>query len=856
MDDALAAAAETGWVLSTDFGGRVRRFGTDALPVSIGGTAADDITIAGVEGSIRIGTLDGVFFVDPPRGLRNLRIDGVPVTATRKLADGDVIALDSARLVCRISAGRLTLGIDARVTAGDTSPPDLDELARASAGGRGEEMEITPIAFRPDAGQGSRAHSRLPSPAATIVSAVFAVLAVLAWFAFTAKSVELEFDPQPTSFALPGTFLKLHLADRLLLRSGEHRVTAQLAGYYPLDTKIDVGEGSDQSIKLALTKLPGKISLEAAPDLEAQVAVDGRPLGSTPLTADITPGKHRFEFSAKRYLAEVRELDVVGGGEAQTLRVEMTPSWAPVSLVTDPPGAAVYVDGEQYVDGGPSVDGGAGVAGGQTAVSGPSVGAEPSVRAGQGVTTPATLELEAGNHVLEVRLEGYNVWQDTIGVVANQPQTLPSVKLTQADGRIALSTTPAAASVTIDGEFQGRTPLTLRLKPGRKHELTIAKPGYETVNRSLSVEADSGRKLGIDLVAQYGDVEVQSTPAGAEVWVDGDRRGVTPAKLELTAVAHRIEVRQEGFATQTGNVTPRPGFAQTLSFELPELNSGTGGGYPAAIKTGLGQELKLIPAGEFTMGSPRSEKRRRSNEVQRKVKLSRAFYLGAREVTNAEFREFKADHDSGSFSGVSLNDDAQPVVHVKWADAAQFMNWLSIKDGLQPVYEPKDGDWVPARPLRNGYRLPTEAEWEWAARFAKRDTPLVYPWGDAFPAPDRSGNFADVSAAEVLPTTLVVYSDGFPVSAPAGSFPADALGIFDLGGNVAEWVQDFYEIALNADASGKPEIDPLGPADGRFHVVRGSSWRSATVTDLGLAYRDYSGDEREDLGFRIARNLE
>lgn len=818
--DAIAAA-DGAWVVSTDFGGRVRRFAADALPLSIGGTAADDITIAGIEGSIRIGSLDGVFFVDPPRGMRNLRIDGVPVTATRKLADGDVIALDSARLVCRIAPGRLTLGIEARVTAGDTAPPDLDELARASArGAAAEELEITPIAFRPETGQGSRARSRVPTPAATIVGAVFAVLAVLAWFAFTAKSVAIDFEPQPTSFSLPGTLLKLQLADRLLLRSGKHRVTAELAGYYPLDTTIEVGEEPDQSIKLALTKLPGKISLVAAPDIEARVSVDGRALGTTPLTADIPPGKHRFEFAADRYLGEVRELDVIGGGEAQTLRVEMTPSWAPVAVATEPPGAEIYVDGQ---------------------ASG---------------TTPATLELDAGEHALEIRLAGYNAWQSRVDVVANQPQTLPSVKLTQADGRIDLSTSPAAASVTVDGEFQGRTPLTLSLKPGRKHELTIAKPGYESVTRSLSVEADSGRKLAIDLVAQYGDVEVKSTPPGAEVWVDGDRRGVTPTKLELTAVTHRIEVRQEGFASKSGEVTPRPGFAQTVSFELPALDAGTGGGYPASIKTGLGQELRLIPAGEFTMGTPRGQQGRRSNEVQRHVKLSRAFYLGTHEVTNAEFRAFKADHDSGAFSGATLNEDDQPVVRVAWGDVAQFLNWLSVKDGLQPVYEPRDGDWVASRPLRNGYRLPTEAEWAWAARFAKRDTPLVYPWGDALPAPDRSGNFADVSAAEILPTTLYVYSDGFKVSAPPGSFPADALGLFDLGGNVAEWVQDYYEIALNTDATGKPEVDPLGPTEGRFHVVRGSSWRSATVQDLRLAYRDYSGDEREDLGFRIARNLE
>lgn len=809
---------EPDWVLTTEVGERVRRFGPEAMPVSIGGSAGDDISIAGVEGSIRIGVLDGVFFVDPARGTRNLRIDGESVTATRKLVDGDVIALDSARLDCRIAGGRITLGIEARVTAGDTAPPDLDELARAA--GPSDEFEITPIAFRPDTEPAPSLRSRMPSSTTAIVAAGFAVLAVLAWFAFTAKSVQLEFEPLPAEVALPGTFFKLRLADRLLLRSGPHRVTAELPGYYPLDTEIVVGRSPDQKIKLSLTKLPGKIALAAEPGIHADVSLDGKPLGRTPFTADIVPGKHRLEFSADRYLSEVRELDVIGEGKRQTLSVMMTPSWAPVSLATQPSGAEVFVDGKP------------------------------------GGTTPARLELDAGKHALEVRLKGYNAWQDSVSVVANQPQELPPVKLTQADGRVALATEPAGAAVSVDREFRGRTPLTLKLTPGRKHELAIAKPGYETVNRELTVEADSGRKLAIDLVAEYGDLEVDSDPKGAEVWIDGKRRAETPAKLRLTAVSHRLEVRRTGFASKTSEVTPRPGFAQSLSFDLVALDQGTGSGYARIIKTKLGQELKLIPAGEFTMGSARGEQGHRSNEIERRVKLSHAFYLGMREVTNAEFRAFKADHDSGSYAGVSLNEDDEPVVRVRWEDAAQFLNWLSIEDGLQPVYEQHDGAWVPVRPLRNGYRLPTEAEWAWAARFAERKQPLIYPWGSTLPPPDRSGNFADVSASGLLPTTLVTYSDGFKAAAPVGSFPADALGLFDLGGNVSEWIQDYYEITIDPDAASKTAVDPLGPTEGRFHVVRGPSWRSATVTDLRLAYRDYSADEREDLGFRIARNLE
>ena len=173
---------------------------------------------------------------------------------------------------------------------------------------------------------------------------------------------------------------------------------------------------------------------------------------------------------------------------------------------------------------------------------------------------------------------------------------------------------------------------------------------------------------------------------------------------------------------------------------------------------------------------------------------------------------------------------------------------------VEPVYEESNGIWRAVRPLRNGYRLPTEAEWAWASRFAERDENATFSWGNAMPPPDRSGNFADVTASSILQTHLVTYNDGFDVAGASGTFPANPAGIFDLGGNVSEWVQDYWEV-------GQPQtetvsVDRLGPEDGRFHVFRGSSWRSSVITELRLAYRNYSETSREDLGFRIARNLE
>jgi formylglycine-generating enzyme required for sulfatase activity len=811
----MSANSEPDWVITIEQLGARLEFGAAELPVTIGSDTAADLRIAGLPGSIQIGRLGAVFFVQAGRNSRNLRVSGESVTSSRELEDGDVIAFDRARLTCRIADGRLTVAAEVVVTAGDTAPPDLYQVGGSSAG----DDVVTPVAFKLPPVGAARPRQRRWNRATIGATVGAAALAVFAWFAFTAKSVALDFDPEPEQFSLPSTVFKLRFGDHLLLRPGSHRVAANLAGYYPLDTRIEVSKASDQSIELKLLKLPGLVTLTTEPEVRARVLLDGMPFGETPLAdAEITPGLHRIELSADRYLSQTLELDVRGASERQSLVAKLTPNWAPVTLATQPPGATVLVDG---------------------------------VEAG---VTPLEMQLTAGERNIELRLPGYNAWSDRVLVSAGMPVVLPDVRLAQADGRVEIVSTPAEANVSIDGEFRGRTPLNIRLTPGRSHRLTLTKPGYETSNRDLSVAADSGRKLTIELTAQYGEIEVASAPAGAEVWVDGERRAATPATLTLTGVNHDIEVRRAGFAAALQKVTPRPGFPQRLEFELIALDQNTGSGYAPTLKTRVGQELKLIPSGSFTMGSSRREQGRRSNEVLRPVRLTKAFYLGVREVTNAELRAFKPDFSSGEFNGNTLNDDGQPAVNVSPAEIMQFLNWLSIQDGLQPVYEEQQGEWVAVRPLRSGYRLPTEAEWEWAARFAGRDAGLVYPWGAELPPPDRSGNYGDISAREILPTTLVTYNDGYPVSAPSGSYEPNPVGVRGLGDNVSEWVQDFY--AIDTAETTTVADDPLGPAEGRFRVVRGASWRSATVPDLRVAARNYSGEPRDDLGFRIARNLE
>jgi formylglycine-generating enzyme required for sulfatase activity len=194
------------------------------------------------------------------------------------------------------------------------------------------------------------------------------------------------------------------------------------------------------------------------------------------------------------------------------------------------------------------------------------------------------------------------------------------------------------------------------------------------------------------------------------------------------------------------------------------------------------------------------------------------------------------------------------VTNVSWSDAIEYCNWLSSQESLTPAYELKFQKWEPVRPAPNGYRLPTEAEWALAIRYQGRREAPVFPWGDRMPPPRNSGNYADQSAEKLVPSVLPGYDDGFASTAPVGSFPPNALGLFDGGGNVAEWVQDYYSVPTPGQT--EPLADPAGPTAGSHHVIRGSSWRHAGILELRLAYREFGTDGRFDVGFRIARNVE
>ena len=155
--------------------------------------------------------------------------------------------------------------------------------------------------------------------------------------------------------------------------------------------------------------------------------------------------------------------------------------------------------------------------------------------------------------------------------------------------------------------------------------------------------------------------------------------------------------------------------------------------------------------------------------------------------------------------------------------------------------------------MSDGYRLLTEAEWEWIARKAGRERQSIFVWGNDDEVPKMAGNLADETSKGMTKFYIPNYNDGYPGISPVGSFQPDRAGLFDVLGNVREWVHDFY--SLEPPKKSELIVDPLGPSYGDVHVVKGSSWRSGTRGVLRSAYREGMGESSTDVGFRVGRYL-
>jgi len=257
-----------------------------------------------------------------------------------------------------------------------------------------------------------------------------------------------------------------------------------------------------------------------------------------------------------------------------------------------------------------------------------------------------------------------------------------------------------------------------------------------------------------------------------------------------------------------------------------------------------------IEPGEFLMGSPGNEDGRDDDEDQHRVRITASFLLGETEVTQALYEAVMGENPStAEYKGLSLLGPEKPVQAVSWLDTVKFCNKLSELGDLEPAYR-ISGDTVTWDRSADGYRLPTEAEWEYAARAGGSDR---YSGTDGASSVCRYGNVSNPTAKSRFDWSWEVFSceDGSQVVSDVGSYQANSWGLHDMTGNVWEWVWDWYGEYPSGTAT-----DPVGPSTGSSRVVRGGSWL-LTPWSARVAFRIgfVPGNRSYGLGFRLARSL-
>lgn len=346
-----------------------------------------------------------------------------------------------------------------------------------------------------------------------------------------------------------------------------------------------------------------------------------------------------------------------------------------------------------------------------------------------------------------------------------------------------------------------------------------------------------------------------------------DDSGPRPRRVGLYTAAASVAVLMVLIAFGMSMIGPKMDQKGQLTFS-------TRSEPPKTLTNTVGMKLVLIPAGEFLMGSPDSDKDAEGDEKpQHRVKISQPFYLGGTEVTVGQFgrvvesagyrTEAETDGQGGwgwneqakrlegrdpkyswRFTGFEQTDE-HPVVNVTWNDAIAFCNELSKLERLKPYYrfgagEPSGGD---------GYRLPTEAEWDYACRAG---TTTRYASGDDPETLAAVGNVADGTAKAKFPDwTTIAARDGYVFTAPVGRFRPNAFGLYDMHGNVWEWCWDWYDSRYYSQS---PDADPAGPSQAAFRVIRGEGWdfNPRDVRSAGRL-RVTPVNRGSDLGFRVAR---
>ena len=445
--------------------------------------------------------------------------------------------------------------------------------------------------------------------------------------------------------------------------------------------------------------------------------------------------------------------------------------------------------------------------------------------------TPLSVNLNTtSNNILIKKSEYKDSNIDYIVKNNNSDQII--IKLIEDEDVININTVPSQASLFFNEDYIGISPLKFKIQD--KGILKVKKYGY--VDNKINITKDT-KKLNIVLTEDSSEVFISSDPP-SDVFLNEEYIGKTPFTKKIQKIKHKISFKSKGFRTLNESFEPTKDKQNIIKKLLTEKEASLLENKKYS-RTSIDGEVILFEPGSFVMGSSKKESRRDINEIMRSVKITKHFYISKNLITEEQYSLFKRSSKSNL-----------PVNNISWIDAAKFCNWLSSKEGFENFYEIKNNQIISFNMDSKGYRLPTEAEWEYVAK-SNNPEKYIYSWGSDRKITKLVGNIADVSTQGILSNFIDDYDDGYDQRSPVGSFRSNQNDINDLTGNLSEWVNDFYSVEFVQQS--KVFQDYIGPLAGTSHVIKGSNYYSSTPLQLGLSYRTYGNEPNDLVGFRIAR---
>ena len=393
--------------------------------------------------------------------------------------------------------------------------------------------------------------------------------------------------------------------------------------------------------------------------------------------------------------------------------------------------------------------------------------------------------LPYGSHTYKVEAGGY-ISKSGSFTISSSDMTPINVSLVSAMATVSVTCPTPAVSLYVDKKSVGTIPWTGSLKEGM-HLIEAKKEGYRSQQRTINLAQQQRLDVAFaELAAIQGNLSVNYKPFGADVYIDGKKVGQSPRVFNGILVgSHKVEIKKDGYGTDSKTVSILEGQTASLlgvlttnaSSSVASGASSSGNTITIPVKDGISIDMVRVEAGTFTMGATAEMEDPYDDEKPtHQVTLTNDYYIGKYEVTQALWKAVMGKKPS-KFKGDNL-----PVENVSWDDCKEFISQLNRITGKT-------------------FRLPTEAEWEYAARGGKKSRGYQY---------SGSNDISDVAWYDG--------NSGNKTHA-VGSKQANELGIYDMSGNVWEWCQDWH-----GSYSSSSQTNPTGVKSGSYRVIRGEGW--------------------------------